>query len=127
MAQKAPDVVTVRIDEVDQAGGEYGEAASDKLMTVDLARNPGAYVRYRCIESTGGRLVVAVMNQTPRSMRDIRFSVTYSEGAGTATVQKSTTGTILPNQVARVETGVPVSRIYDCPVKIMSASFVDQD
>jgi predicted Zn-dependent protease len=112
---------------VAKSGGEYGKAASDKLMTVDLARNPGAYVRYRCIAADDGQLVVALMNQTPRSIRDIEFRVTYSSGTGSQSRQGSAKGPLLPNQVLRVATGIPVSSIYDCPVQVVSASFVEQD
>ena len=112
---------------VAKSGGEYGKAASEKLMVADLARNPGAYVRYRCIASTEGELIVALMNQTPNAMRDIEYRVTYARGAEMRAVQQTATGPLLPNQVARFATGIPVSSIYDCPVEIVSAAFVDPD
>ena len=96
-------------------------------MVADLARNPGAYVRYRCIASTEGELIVALMNQTPNAMRDIEYRVTYARGAEMRAVQQTATGPLLPNQVARFATGIPVSSIYDCPVEIVSAAFVDPD
>jgi predicted Zn-dependent protease len=112
---------------VAKAGGEYGKAASEKLMTADLARNPGAYVRHRCIASSDGQLIVALLNQTPKAMHDIEFRVMYSRGSELLALHKSVQGPLLPNEVGNVATGVPLSRIYDCPVTIVSASFVDQD
>jgi predicted Zn-dependent protease len=112
---------------VAKSGGEFGKAAAEKLIRVDLARNPGRYVRFRCIETTGGRLIVAVLNSTAMPMRDVEFRVTYTEGAQTMTLQKAAKGPVLANHVARVATGIPVSKIFDCPVTIVSASFIDEN
>lgn len=112
---------------VAESGGEYGKAAADKLIKTDLARNPGNYVRYRCIETTSGSLVVAVLNTTTIPMRDIEFHVTYSQYGETMTLRKAAHGPILPNHVARVATDIRAADAFNCPVKIVSASFIEED
>jgi predicted Zn-dependent protease len=108
------------------AGGDYGKAASGKLIVLDLPRNPAAYVPYRCDADSGGNLVVSVKNETPVDIRDVQFVVTYTDNAGIQRqLRKLVPGRIPAGEIRSIATGLGPYNGASCPVTILAAELAD--
>lgn len=108
------------------AGGDYGKAASGKLIVLDLPRNPARYVPYRCYADSSGNLVVAVMNEAPVAIKNIQFAVSYTDNAGVARQFKKTVPwRIEASQVKSVATDLGPYNGATCPVTILAAELAD--
>jgi predicted Zn-dependent protease len=107
--------------------GDVAEAARAALVRLDLAENPGRYIRYGCYADNGANLVVAVANATPVPIRDVRFAIQYRDNAGfTRSREELIRGTIQPGQRADVNTGLgPYTEGGGCPVSIVSAAVAE--
>jgi predicted Zn-dependent protease len=112
---------------VAKAGGEYGRAATERLVRLDLSRNPSAYIPYRCLADSSGNLVVAVKNETPVAIRDVQIAVTYTDNAGMQRqLRKSFPSRIEPDQVSSVATGLGPYSGASCPVTVLAAEIADK-
>ena len=67
---------------VAESQGEIAEAAREKLVRLDLDRNPGNYIQVGCYADSYGNLVVAVANATSVAIEDVRFAVSYRDSTG---------------------------------------------
>ncbi len=111
---------------VAKSGGEYGNAASGKLIALELPRNPAAYVPYRCYADSSGNLVVAVMNETPVAIKNVQFAVSYTDNAGVVRqLKKIVPWRIEASQVKSVATGLGPYNGATCPVTILAAELAD--
>jgi predicted Zn-dependent protease len=111
---------------VAEGGGDYGKAASGKLIELDLPRNPGRYIPYRCYADSSGNLVVAVMNETPVPIKNVQFAVTYTDNAGvTRQLKKIVPWRIEPSRVKSTATGLGPYDGATCPVTILAAELAD--
>lgn len=111
---------------VAKAGGEYGKAASEKLASLDLPRNPSAYIPYRCDADSSGNLVVSVRNETTVPVRNVQIGVSYTDNAGTQRLlKKSLSGRLEPGQVRSTATGLGPYSGATCPVTILAADIAD--
>ena len=111
---------------VAKAGGEYGKTASDKLIALELPRNPAAYVPYRCYADSSGNLVVAIMNESPVAIHNVQFAVSYTDNAGVARqIKKIVPWRIEASQVKSVATGLGPYNGATCPVTILAAELAD--
>lgn len=108
------------------AGGDYGKAASAKLVMLDLPRNPADYIPYRCDADSGGNLVVSMKNETPVDLRDVQFVVTYTDNVGIQRqLRKQVSGRIPANEIRSVATGLGPYNGATCPVTIVAAEIAD--
>ena len=112
---------------VAEGRGETAEAAREKLVRLDLERNPGKYLQIGCYPDTYGNLVVAVANATPLAIRDVRFAVSYRDNTGVARrLEDVVRGPIPAGQRGDRAMGIgPYSSGSGCPVQIISARIVD--
>jgi predicted Zn-dependent protease len=111
---------------VAKGGGDYGKAASGKLIALDLPRNPGRYIPYRCYADSSGNLVVAVMNESPVAIKNVQFAVNYTDNAGvTRQLKKIVPWRIEPSRVKSTATGLGPYDGATCPVTILAAELAD--
>lgn len=112
---------------VAEAGGDYGKAATGKLVRLDLPSNPGGYIARACDADDNGNLVVSVRNDAGVQLADVRISVTYTDSSGQAARREhSIRGQIPPGQIASVNTGMgPYSASSACPAEIIGARIAE--
>ena len=105
------------------AGGDIGQQATGKLVRLDIADNPGQYVRTGCYADSNGNLVVALQNATPVAIRDIRYVVQYRDTAGNPRSREDLVrGPLAAGQRADRATGIgPFVDGATCPVRVLSA------
>jgi predicted Zn-dependent protease len=108
---------------VAEGQGEIATAAREKLVRLDLQRNPGNYVQFGCYADSNSNLVVAIANATPVAIEDIRFVVSYRDASGAARrVEGSVRGPVGGGQRADRNMGIgPYTSSSGCPVEILSA------
>ncbi len=110
-----------------EAGGDIGRLAAARAATLDLPRNPGAYLERRCSVDQAGTLIVAVINQSQVSVANVTFVVTYSDGSGrTQSREMMMRGVIGPGQGGTISTGIGPFVGSTCPVRVVSANVVDR-
>jgi len=111
---------------VAKAGGEYGKVATEKLVSLDLPRNPAAYIPYRCYADSSGNLVVAVMNETTVPIKNVQIGVSYTDNAGAQRqLKKILPWRLEPSQVRSVATDLGPYTGATCPVTILGAELAD--
>jgi predicted Zn-dependent protease len=108
---------------VAESEGEVADAARGKLVRLDLERNPGKYLKFGCYADSNGNLVVAIANATPVAIRDVVFTVSYRDSAGSARrIEESVRGPVAAGQRADRPIGIgPYTSGAGCPVEIVSA------
>ena len=112
---------------VAQAGGDYGKAATDQLVRLDLSSNPSAYVLRRCDPDANGKLVVSVKNDTSLQIGGVQVIVQYTGASGRAEqVRHAIRGQIPPGQIASVNTGLgPYTAGSNCPATVVTAQIAE--
>ena len=112
---------------VAQAGGDYGKAAGEELMRIELPSNPSAYVLRRCDPDASGKLVVSVKNDTAVQIAGVQVAVQYTGSSGRAEqVVHAIRGQIPPGQIASVNTGLgPYTAGSNCPVTVVAAQIAE--
>jgi len=112
---------------VAQAGGDYGKAATDQLVRLDLSSNPSAYVLRRCDPDANGKLVVSVKNDTSLQIGGVQVMIQYTGSSGrTEQVRHAIRGQIPPGQIASVNTGLgPYTAGSNCPATVVSAQIAE--
>jgi predicted Zn-dependent protease len=112
---------------VAEAGGEYGQAAKDALVHLDLPDNPGAYLRLGCSADASARLVVAVRNDTNVTVAGIELVVQYTDNAGRRQLSRyNVAGQLPPGRIASVSTGLgPYTAGSGCPAEVVAARIVE--
>jgi len=58
--------------------GESGKLAYSSLVELDLADNPGKYIKVRTGMNERGRLIAEITNPTPKDVRGLAISVQYA-------------------------------------------------
>ena len=107
---------------VAKSGGDYGQAASARLATLELASNPGSYIPFRCDADNSGNLIVTVQNQTNINVRGVQIAVSYTDAAGRSQRSVHAVGRVLqPNGTASVYTGLGPYSGGSCPVEVIAA------
>ena len=107
-------------------GGNYGAAASAALLTLDLPRNPGNYIKHACAADAAANLVVSVQNRAGIAVGNVVVGIEYTDSAGR--IRQSTkkiSGTLQPGQIAQVNTGLGPYTGSTCPVRVLGASVVN--
>jgi tetratricopeptide (TPR) repeat protein len=62
--------------------GESGKLAYSSLVELDLADNPGKYIKVRTGMNERGRLIAEITNPTPKDVRGLAISVQYADKNG---------------------------------------------
>lgn len=112
---------------VAQSGGEYGKAANDRLVRLELPSNPSAYVQRRCDAGSNGNLFVSVKNESSVSVRGVQIVVEYTDGSGRPQqLRRNVGGRLAPGEIATADTGLgPYQQGGNCPATVVSAELDD--
>lgn len=107
---------------VAKSGGEYGEAATEKLMRLELPSQPSAYIAAACGDDGSGEVVVQVRNDTRVPVTGVRALFQYVDVSG-AQRQRSQNfaGVIAAGKVASVRTGLVPYAGTRCAAKVTAA------
>jgi predicted Zn-dependent protease len=106
--------------------GPVAESALESLVRLDLADNPGKYLRVRCFQDNTGNLGVSVGNATPVAVKGVRFVVQYQDSQGTQRRERSISAQIASGQSVDASTGIgPYTSGSSCPVEISAAQIVE--
>ena len=109
-----------------EAGGDIGRLAAVRAATLDIPRNPGAYLERRCSIDQAGTLIVAVINQSQVSVANVTFVVEYADASGRPqSRQMMMRGVIGPGQGGTISTGIGPFVGGSCPVRVVRANVVD--
>ncbi len=111
---------------VADSGGDYGKAATARLMRLELPTNPGDYIPRRCDADAEGNLIVSVKNETSLIVTDVQIAVQYSDSAGRSRqLIREIRSQIAPGQIASVNTGLGPYTGGACPAQVVSARVVE--
>ena len=111
---------------VAKSGGEYGKAASARLLRIDLPRQPAKYLRLRCDPANDGNLLVSVQNSTAVVIQSVKIRVQYTDNVGRARqIQRGIPGRLSPGQVGSVNTGLGPYTGGSCPATVVAARIAE--
>ena len=112
---------------VAQSQGDVAVEAREKLVKLDLERNPGKYIQVGCYADTVGNLVVAVANATPVAIENVRFAVSYRDSTGVPRrIEDVVRGPIAAGQRGDRAMGIgPYTSGSGCPVEIVAARIAE--
>ena len=107
---------------VAKSGGDYGKAASEALLRLELPTQPASYVSSACGDDGSGQIVVQVRNDTSVTVTGIQAQYQYVDGGGSQRQRsQSFGGTIGPGKVASARTGITPYPGTRCEVKVVAA------
>ena len=103
--------------------GEIAEAAKEALVRLDLEDNPDKYLQVRCIADATGNLIISVGNGTPVTVRDLEFSVRFTDANNfSRDYEAIIRGPIRPGQRGDHRTPLgPYVQGSDCPARLTAA------
>jgi hypothetical protein len=111
---------------VAQSGGEIGQAATQRLQRLQLPEAPGEVIPRRCDADSAGNLVVSVKNTTPWVIEDVQVEIRYTDAAGRAqSVRQAFPGTIAPDAIASINTGLGPYSGGSCPAEVVAARYAE--
>ena len=111
---------------VAESGGDIGDAASARLVQLDLPANPGAYIASACGDDGNGKIGISVRNDTKVAIQDVSVRITYVDSGGT---QRSATqdfsGQVEPGKIESTVTGMTFLAGSRCVAEVNNARIVD--
>jgi predicted Zn-dependent protease len=112
---------------VAKSDDKLGQAATAKLVKLDLSSNPGAYIRSDCSADGSGDLIVSIRNDTTVEITGIAVAVVYTDASGRQQQPRfSINGRVAPGQVASVNTGLgPYTDGSNCPAQVVAAEVAE--
>jgi predicted Zn-dependent protease len=107
---------------VAKAGGDYGKAAMNKLVKLELPRSPGSYFAQQCGVDSRGNLVVQVQNRANIAVSGVVVAVSLSDNSGRPVqITREVGGVLQPGQVGQVNTGLGPFTGSGCPARVVAA------
>jgi predicted Zn-dependent protease len=112
---------------VAKSDDELGQAATAKLVKLELPSNPGAYIPSGCSADGSGMLIVSIRNDTKVAITGIAVAVAYTDASGRQQQPRfNINGQVAPGQVASVNTGLgPYKEGSDCPAQVVAAEVAE--
>ena len=87
--------------------GEMQKAAYEKLVLLELAKQPASYIASACGADTSGQVTVQVRNDTPMPVTGVEVRFRYVDASGqTQDRSQSFSGELAPGKVATASTGL---------------------
>jgi len=111
---------------VAKSGGEYGKAAYEALVRLDLPSQPGSYIASECGDDGSGQVVVRVRNDTSVPVRGVQAQFRYVDAAGDERQRtQSFSGQIAPGKIASVRTGLTPYPSTRCDAVVTAAQIAE--
>ena len=111
---------------VAKSGGEYGKAATEALLRLELPSQPGSYVASACGDDGSGQVVIQVRNETSVPVTGVQVRFQYVDNSG---VQRQRSqgfpGVVAAGKVASVRTGLAPHAGSSCAVKVTAAEIAE--
>ena len=111
---------------VAKGGGDVGKVAYERLVYLDLEKQPASYVSSACGADTSGQITIQVRNDTPVAVTDVEVQIRYVDSTG-AEQQRAQpfSGTLEPGKVVTARTGITAYPSTRCEVAVTRARPVD--
>lgn len=110
---------------VAKAGGDYGKAAMNNLVKLELPRNPASYFAQKCGADSRGNLIVQVQNRANVAVSNVVVAVSFADSSGRpAQLTREVGGVMQPGQVGQVNTGLGPYPGGTCPARVVAARVV---
>ncbi len=102
--------------------GEYGKAAYDALVRLELPMQPASYISSACGDDGSGQIVVQVRNDTSVSVAGVRTQFQYVDAGGTQRQRtQNFSGQLAPGKIASANTGLVSSPGTRCAISVTAA------
>jgi len=111
---------------VAKSEGEYGKAAYDALIRLELPTQPASYLSSACGDDGSGQIVVQARNDTSVAVRGVQVQFQYIDAAGAQRQRtQNFSGQLAPGKVASVTTGIAPSAGTRCAAAVVAAAIVE--
>ena len=111
---------------VAQSGGEAGKVGYERLVYLDLEKQPASYVASACSADANGQVILQVRNDTPVAVTDVEVRFRYVDSAGNEQQRaQSFSGALEPGRVVTARTGLTAYPSTRCEVVVNRARPAD--
>lgn len=111
---------------VAKGGGDIGKAAYQRLVYLDLEKQPSAYIASACGADASGQIGIQVRNDTPVPVTDVQVQIRYVDAAGAQQQRaQSFSGALEPGRVVSASTGLTASPSTRCEAVVSRARPAD--
>jgi len=111
---------------VAKGGGEYGKAAHEALVRLELPTQPASYISSACGDDGSGQIVVQVRNDTSVPVNGVQAKFQYVDAGGDPRQRtQSFSGQIAPGKIASVRTGLTPYPSTGCDAAVVAAQIVE--
>ncbi len=111
---------------VAKGGGDIGKAAYERLVYLDLPKQPASYVASACGADANGQLSIQVRNDTPVAVTDVQVQIRYVDAAGAEQQRaQSFSGALEPGKVVTARTGLTAYPSTRCEAVVSRARPAD--
>jgi len=106
--------------------GEYGKAAYDALVRLELPTQPASYISSACGDDGSGQIVVQIRNDTSVSVAGVRTQFQYVDAGGTQRQRtQNFSGQLAPGKIASAKTGFTPSPGTRCAISVTAAELAE--
>jgi predicted Zn-dependent protease len=124
--QGAVDEAINHYQVVAKSGGDIGQAAYQRLVYLDLEKQPSSYIASACGADASGKLGIQVRNDTPVPVTDVEVQIRYVDVAGAQQQRaQSFSGTLEPGRVVSASTGLTAYPSTRCEAVVSRARPAD--
>jgi predicted Zn-dependent protease len=111
---------------VAKGGGNVGKTAYERLVYLDLPKQPASYIASACGADTSGQLSIQVRNDTPVPITDVQVRIRYVDAAGVEQQRtQSFSGALEPDKVVTARTGLTAYPSTRCEAVVSRARPAD--
>jgi predicted Zn-dependent protease len=122
----ARDAAVEHYKVVAKGGGDIGKVAYQRLVYLDLEKQPAAYIASACGPDASGQLGIQVRNDTPVPVTDVEVQIQYVDAAGAQQQRaQSFSGALEPGRVVSASTGLTAYPSTRCEAVVSRARPAD--
>jgi predicted Zn-dependent protease len=118
----ANDAAVEHYKVVAKGGGDIGKAAYQRLVYLDLEKQPSSYIASACGADAYGKIGIQVRNDTPVPVTDVEVQIRYVDSAGVEQQRaQSFSGALEPERVVSASTGLTAYPSTRCVAEVTRA------
>ena len=111
---------------VAKGGGDYGKAATERLVRLELSSQPASYIASACGNDGTGEIVVQVRNDTPVGVTGVAVQLRFVDAGGNERqTSRNFAGVITPGKVVTARTGIAPYPGTACQAAVVAARVAD--